>query len=125
MARRVDALAHRVQSDRYFLASALADYAASEGFDEEDIAGFLNCSLDTLSLVALCRRPRPDVVLFQSDVNRIASRFSLDAQALAEVVRRSDALSTLKQAPADTGLLLAARDRELKASRGNKNRRLE
>lgn len=112
MTSRINAFARRVEGDAFFLASALADYARSERLDELGLAEALDCTSETLSLLRLCRRPHPEPASFRKDIDRIASRFGVRADVLAEVVRRSDALAHLRQtATADQGLLMAARDR--------------
>jgi hypothetical protein len=113
MSSRIDALGRRVENDPFFLASALADYARSEHLDNEDLAAALGCAVETLGPLRLCRRPRPDPGLFKQDIERIAARFGVDADLLAQAVRRSDALSSLRRAATGgRGLLMAARDRQ-------------
>ena len=112
MTSRIDAFARRVEADPFFLAPALADYARSEHLDELGLAEALGCPVDTLSRLRLCRRPRPDPISFRADIDKIASRFTVHADVLAEAVRRSDALSRLRQTTTEGhGLLMAARDR--------------
>ena len=60
-------------------------------------------------MLYLCRTPDEDPIGFQRDVTRIAERFGADADALAEAVRRGQALQRLRQA-SSSGTLLAARD---------------
>ena len=113
MSERIDALARRVRDDPFFLASALQDYARSERLDRQALADVLACPVEALAPLGLCRRPRPDPPLFRRDVDRIAARFGSDADALAEIVRRADALAGLRRAATgERGLLMAARDRE-------------
>jgi hypothetical protein len=112
MSERIAALGRRAQDDPFFLAAALADYAQSEGLDEEGLAAMLNCSIETLNRLRLCRRPVPTADAYWADVTRIATRFGVKAEALAEVVRRSDVLVALRREGADGGgLVAAARDR--------------
>jgi len=112
MTNRIEALARRIQNDSFFLASALSDYAQSEGLNDLDLANKLDCSLEVLSSLRLCRRPRREPAFFRQDVEQITSRFGLKSTVLAEVVRRSDALSALRRGKAsEEGLLMAARDR--------------
>ncbi|HVC33995.1 MAG TPA: hypothetical protein VNL16_10840 [Chloroflexota bacterium] len=110
---RIAALARRVQDDPFFLASALKGYARSEGLDERGLAAALSCPIETLVKLALCRRPRPAPPVFREDVDRIATRFGVRADALAEIVRHADALAGMRRGDADErGLLMAARDRD-------------
>jgi hypothetical protein len=113
MSDGIAALARRVQDDPFFLASALADYARSEELDEGGLAAVLDCSIDTLNRLRLCRRPGLVVDAFQADAGRIAARFGVSTDTLAEIIRRSDVLVALRRAgAAEVGLLAAARDRE-------------
>ena len=111
--KRVTALARRIEGDDFFLASALADYARTEHLDEQGLAGALDCSEENLVSLRLCRRPRPEPQSFRRDVNQIASRFGARADVLAEVIRRSDALRTMRARLTEetSGTLMAARDR--------------
>jgi hypothetical protein len=111
---RLDALARRVQTDPAFLAAALADYARGERLDEHGLAAALGCPPERLSLLRLCRRPRAEPPeQFRRDVEQVAARFDVRVDVLAEIVRRADALTALRRAPADArGTLMAARDRE-------------
>jgi len=112
MTNRIEALARRVQRDPFFLASALVDCAQSEGLKDLDLASKLGCSLEVLSPLRLCRRPRHEPAYFRQDVEQIASRFGLKSNVLAEVIRRSDVLSALRRGKtSEAGLLMAARDR--------------
>src|SRR5262249_26150942 len=113
MVSRLGELARRVQSDPFFLASALADYANSEGLDEQGLARRLGCPVETLTSLGLCRRPHPEPALFRQDIDRITLRFGVKVDVLAEIVRRSDALSVIRQgAKSERGLLMAAQDRK-------------
>jgi len=113
MTDRIAALARRVEGDDLFLASALADYAHAEDLDELGLAQRLGCSTKTLVSLRLCLKPDPKPVVFRREVDRIASRFEVDAGVLAEAIRLSDATRAMrdKTGVEDGGLLMAARDR--------------
>jgi hypothetical protein len=85
------------------------------GLKDADLAGALGCDLGTLAQVKLCRNPDPLPPSFWIDVERIASRFHLDSDTLAEVVRFGQGLLAAQHSNRDTldqsaGYLLAARD---------------
>jgi hypothetical protein len=107
---RIEGFARRLRSDPYFLASALEDYAHSEGLDGAGLAAALGCPREELGALGLCRRPRSEPETFADDVRRIAGRFGLSEDRLAEVVRRSDALLAMREAEAED-VIAAARDR--------------
>jgi hypothetical protein len=109
MANRIDALAGRVEDDPFFLGSALARFARSEQLDRHGLAQALGCDEGRLSRLALCRRPRGET--FWEDACRIAARFDLHPDTIAEVVRRAEVLEAWNEAEADRGWLQAARDR--------------
>lgn len=119
--KRVTALARRIEGDDFFLASALADYARTEHLDEQGLAGALDCSEEDLVSLRLCRRPQPQS--FRADVDRIASRFGARTDVLAEAIRRSDALRTMRARSTEetSGTLMAARDRRRGSSEGDKS----
>lgn len=113
MTDRIAALAHRVEDEELFLASVLADYARTENLDDHGLAERLGCPVKTLVSLRLCLRPDPEPDVFRREVDRIASRFAVDAGLLAEAIRRSNALRIMRsKADAEEGgLLVAARDR--------------
>ena len=111
MSKNLEALSTRVESDPFFLAGTLRDFARSEGLDESGLANALGCTTETLALVRLCRAPEMD--RFRQDIDQIAARFRLDRELLARVVRRGQAILQMRRdTPADHGMLLAARDAE-------------
>lgn len=112
MADPLDTLARRVENEPFFLASTLALFARSEALDDVALCRFLHCPPERLSMLRLCRTPKEDPSGFQRDVQQIAERFGIDASALAEAVRRGQALQRLRQTATASGTLLAARDAE-------------
>ncbi len=112
MASQIGVLARRAAADTYFLASALEDYVRSERLDDDGLARLLGCQVEVLDGLRLCRRPRSEPALFRLDIDRIASHFGVDVGMLAQVVRRSDAITSLRQGAGEQRrLLMAARDR--------------
>ncbi len=109
MADPLDTLARRVENEPFFLASTLALFARSEELDDEALCRFLRCPRESFAMLRLCRTPDEDPSAFQRDVKRIAEAFGVDLNALAEAVRRGQALQRLRKATA-SGTLLAARD---------------
>jgi hypothetical protein len=112
MADPLEALALRVENEPFFLASTLALFARSEELDGEALCQFLRCPLESFAMLRLCRTPDEEPSAFQRDVKRIAERFGADVDALAEAVRRGQALQHLRQIAAGGGTLLAARNAE-------------
>lgn len=113
MTDRITALARRVEGDEFFLASALADYAHAEDLDDQGLAQRLGCPTKTLVSLRLCLRPDPEPAVFRREVDRIASRFEVDAGVLAGAIRLSDATRAMRSKTdvEKGGLLMAARDR--------------
>jgi hypothetical protein len=102
-------LAKRLEGDPYFLACALQSYADSERLDDAALARTLQCTPETLVQLKLCRAP--DVERFREDIDKIAARFAVDRNALAQAARQGQVLVHSRHtAPAGHGLLLAARD---------------
>jgi hypothetical protein len=91
-------LAPRLASAPAFLAYALAEYGRSERLDAAGIAALLGCSTETLTHLVLCRSPRAPAPLFRRQVALIVQRFSVNPEALAEVVRRGQGLFHLRAA---------------------------
>jgi hypothetical protein len=120
-------LAERLADAPDFLACALAEYARSERLADAALAAWLGCSVDTLTHLRLCRMPRGQAPLFWQDVERIAARFAVEADVLAEIARRGQSLITLRNVEGgrqqEPGFLLAARDdsREHKPPQGEQS----
>lgn len=106
-------LAQRVADAPDFLAYALAEYARSERLEDAGLAARLNCPVETLIHLRLCRMPRAQAPLFWRDVEQIAQRFAVSAEVVAEVARRGQSLFHLRAAAGqkdEPNFLLAARD---------------
>jgi hypothetical protein len=106
-------LAERVADAPDFLSFALAEFARSERLDDPALAARLGCAVETLTHLRLCLMPRAQAPLFWQDVERISQRFSVSPEVLADVARRGQSLSQLRDAGGQTkepGFLLAARD---------------
>ncbi len=110
MANHLEAMARRLEEDPFFLACPLRLYAASEQLDEEALAQSFGSSGETLIMLRLCRAPRAET--FRADVDRIASRFQINGDLLAEAVRRGQALLQMRKTSGLPGTLMAARDAE-------------
>jgi hypothetical protein len=107
-------LANRAGVDPFFLAFALAEYAAGERLDEAALATALGTTPDVLPHVRLCRSPRSDADGFREDVDRIAAKFGLNRDVLATAARHGQVVAAMRAAAAEAteaGFLLAARDR--------------
>jgi hypothetical protein len=104
--------ARRAQSESWTLGWSLSRLTQLECTSNVDLAEELNCDATTVQWVFLCRSPSEE--RFAQDVERIASRFSLDANRLAALIRRADAIAALAAESHDVSesILLAARDRE-------------
>jgi hypothetical protein len=121
MANHLENLARRLKSDPFFLACPLKLYQSSEGLSEDTLAAELKCSKEALLSVRLCRSPAGEEESFPDDIERIAARFSVDADALAEAVRRGQALFHMTSDRNASSTLLAARDGDRK--RGSDQRK--
>ncbi len=119
MDAHLENLARRVHDDPFFLGCPLKHYAQSEALSDLALARKLRCDGDELALVRLCRAPLPESDSFSEDLERVAARFSLDADALAEAVRRGQALLEMKQGVKGP-TLLAVRDGDIDRAEGKK-----
>jgi hypothetical protein len=119
MSKNLEHLARRLKDDPFFVACPLTLYATSEGLDEESLASRLRCSKENFALVCLCRAPAGEAESFQDDIDRMATKFSVDADVLAEAIRRGQAIFQMKRSTESAATLLAARDGKKKRP-GNK-----
>ena len=108
----LESAARRAQRATWSLGWNLTRLAELEGTSSRELAAELNCDAATVQWLFLCRSPTGE--RFAEDVERIASRFSLDTTRLAGLVRRADAVTALAASDpaASESILLAARDRE-------------
>lgn len=114
MSEHLERLARRVKDDPFFLAAALSAYQRGTAVDDPALATKLGCSPETLIQLRLSRMPAIGAPEFWRDIQIIAERFSVDPDALAEVVRLGHSIVRLQTTAAttadDAGLLMAARD---------------
>jgi hypothetical protein len=110
MQNHLENMARRLEADPFFLACPLGLYQKSEGLSEEALAARLQCSREALMPVRLCRAPACEEESFHDDIERIAARFSVNADALAEAVRQGQALFHMASGGKRSATLLAARD---------------
>src|SRR4051794_35430441 len=100
MSPPLERLARKVQDDPCFLAAALAIYARQEGLEDTALAAKLGCGVADLTGLRLCRMPRPKAPFFWQDVEQIVKRFPVEAEALAEMVRRGQSVLHWREAAA-------------------------
>lgn len=105
----VEALARKVRDDPFFLAPILEAYAAPESDPDARLLCDLGCDLPELTMLRLCRMPRPEPDGFREDVARIAERFGFDQVNLTRVIRRGEVLLRMRSS-GDADGLMAARD---------------
>lgn len=105
--------ANRAARRDFYLASALDAYKSIHGLDDASLARELGCDLDSLDRLRLCRRPSVESAGFRTDVQAIADRFSVDALALAQLLRELSSVEVMRGAETGQGsaILMAARDR--------------
>jgi hypothetical protein len=111
-AKFLQRLIDQVRRDPYFLGNALTKYEVLHGIGDKHLAEWLNCGLDSLTRLALCRMPDAEQDRFQQDTKRIAEFASCDADRLVQLLREVTAISSLRDDDrSSSGLLIAARDR--------------
>jgi hypothetical protein len=106
--------ADRARARQEFLGWVLARCEGIEGMAEESVRTQLGVSLPDWLRLQVCLRPRPEA--FLQDVTQIAGAFNLDRAALAAVIRRVEAVESVRSRaqPGGAGSLLAARTRKQK-----------
>jgi hypothetical protein len=103
----------RSHTDSFFLGWAFEKYEASNSWNDQQLADWLQCPLEALSSLSLCRRPQDNKVEFHKDVQKIAKFGTCNVDRLIQLLREVTSLSSLQDASNDTGsgFLMAARDR--------------
>ncbi|HEX8199257.1 MAG TPA: hypothetical protein VF590_02130, partial [Isosphaeraceae bacterium] len=101
----------RTAEDPTWVGFWLARHGRSEGLLPDGLAAALGLSADSLTLLSLCRTPRPGH--FAEDLRVICRRTGADEAALALVLRQQQALWQWERAgpTAEAGWLMAASDR--------------
>jgi hypothetical protein len=121
MSNHLEHLARRLEDDSFFLACPLRLYAKSEGLSDDGLAARLKCSTESLVSVLLCRAPSVEDNSFYEGIERIAAKFSVNAETLAEAVRRGQAIFDMARAANTSNTLLAARDNDAKSAGAQTN----
>lgn len=106
--------ARRASTDAFFLGRALAEHQAMHGIDDRKLAKMLQCTVQALARLALCRRPDDQAAKFREEVQRIATFASCNAERLVQLLREVAAVASLREEGSEAssqGLLMAARDR--------------
>lgn len=105
----------RLASSRHSLMSSLMQlYREQEGMDDEQLAAFLECDVDALPRLALCRRPR-QAPNFRGDIEAIAAHAQANSACIARMVRAAEATEAMKGARYEVSsstMLMAARDHD-------------
>jgi len=111
--------ATKAAKSEFFLARVFKDYEKLENINMLGLARYLECNLETLTRLALCRRPTSDdPSRFKSDIKQISQHFNIDADKLASLVRYADTMKGFTESPqlteqiSEHGVLLTARDQE-------------
>jgi len=92
------------------LAWVFSQYVSTQAISRAALAAELGCSEAVMPRLTLCLRPRSE--RFADDVAAIASKFAVEAPALARIVRHVDALAAMAAGgKTKGGMLMAARKR--------------
>jgi len=106
--------ARRACTDVFFLGKAFAEYQAMHGIDDRKLAKMLQCTIEAVARLALCRRPDDQAAKFRQEAQRIATFASCNAEQLVQLLREVAAVASLREEGSEAssqGLLMAARDR--------------
>lgn len=111
----------------FYFASAVAAFQELRDLDDGGLLQFLNCSMETLNRLRLCRRPDAESSEFQSDVRRIADAFAIDPMSLLSLLRETASVDAMRgsQADASTGFLMAARDKPRRRRGDDKSKKAD
>lgn len=106
--------ARRASTDAFFLGRALAEFQVLHRIDDPKLAELLQCTIEALNRLALCRRPNDQTPEFREEVQRIAMFATCNAERLVQLLREVAAVASLREErneASSQGLLMAARDR--------------
>jgi len=117
-------IATRASDDAFFLGRALAEYKQFHDINDDALAVILECKLEDVLKLDLCRLPDDQSPGFQSDVRRIADFASCNFINLVQILREVASVTSLQtlRGDASTSLLMAARDRGQNETRKQKRK---
>lgn len=103
----------RARRDGFFLGKALSEYQAASHIDDATLAAELQCVLEALPRLVLCRWPDDRGARFAQEVQAIAAFAPCNGDALIRLLRQMAAVRGFQRAGVGSseGLLMAARDR--------------
>lgn len=104
----------KANTDRFFVGWSLAQYRTFHGLDEQDLAQFLECDIEHINRLSLCRQPDDQGDQFQEEVRRIAGFGACSPDRLVGLMREVAAFSALQEDTQERqgAMLMAARDRK-------------
>lgn len=105
----------RARKDPFFVGWAFSEYQDMNKLSDKDLARLLECSLEKLDRLALCRLPKDEDKDFQENIKEIADYASCNAEQLLKILREVLSIITIRktsQVNAPVEYLMAARDRK-------------
>jgi hypothetical protein len=104
----------KTNTDRFFVGWSLAQYRAFHGLEEQSLAQFLECDLEHISRLSMCRQPNDQEEQFQEQVRHIAEFSACNADRLVQLMREVATFSALQEGveAGQGAMLMAARDRK-------------
>ena len=107
-------LVERTHKDPFFLGWALTEYKGTHKLNDEQLAIWLECSLDSLTRLSICRFPNEENEAFRKEVKRIAEFAACNSDRLAHLTREAKAIACMQEGNvgSESGLLMAARGRK-------------
>ena len=104
----------KANADRFFVGWSLAQYRTFHDLDEQGLAQFLECDIEHINRLSLCRRPDDQEDQFQEQVRRIAGFGACSPDRLVRLMREVAAFAALQKGAEERqgAMLMAARDRK-------------
>ena len=107
-------LVEKANTDRFFVGWSLAQYRTFHDIDDQGLAQFLECDIEHINRLSLCRQPDDQGDQFQEQVRRIAGLGACSPDRLVRLMREVAAFSALQKDSQERqgSMLMAARDRK-------------
>ena len=104
----------KANADRFFVGWSLAQYRTLHDLDEQGLAQFLECDIEYINRLSLCRQPDDQGDQFQEQVRRIAGFGACSSDRLVRLMREVATFSALQEDTRERqgSMLMAARDRK-------------
>lgn len=112
----MEVLARKASSKGGFVGAAMQAITAASNATLSDVASRIQCPVENLVRLSLCKMPRESAAHFASDVTKISEFVDCNPGELANLMREYSAIAAMREFNPDSTshetMLMAARDKK-------------